>query len=38
MSVKMTYFVHSTTKDNEKEISSGWSDPELSELGKKQAT
>lgn len=31
MSVKTTYFVHGTTTDNEKEISSGWSDVELSE-------
>ncbi|MEK7494868.1 MAG: histidine phosphatase family protein [Patescibacteria group bacterium] len=37
MSVKITYFVHGTTTDNEKEISSGWSDVELSELGKKQS-
>src|SRR3989338_2524170 len=37
MSVKITYFVHGTTTDNEKDISSGWSDVELSELGKRQA-
>ena len=37
MSVKITYFVHGTTTDNEKEISSGWSDVELSELGVKQS-
>ncbi len=37
MSVKITYFVHGTTIDNEKEISSGWSDVELSELGIKQS-
>lgn len=37
MSVKITYFVHGTTIDNEKEISSGWSDVELSELGVKQS-
>jgi len=37
MSVKITYFVHSTTKDNEKGIASGWSDVGLSKLGKKQA-
>ncbi len=37
MSVKITYFVHGTTTDNEKNISSGWSDVELSELGKKQS-
>lgn len=35
--VKITYFVHGTTTDNEKEISSGWSDVELSELGIKQS-
>jgi len=37
MSVKITYFVHGTTIDNEKDISSGWSDVGLSELGKKQS-
>lgn len=37
MSVRITYFVHGTTTDNEKEISSGWSDVELSELGIKQS-
>ncbi len=36
MSIKITYFVHGTTTDNEKEISSGWFDAELSELGEKQ--
>lgn len=35
MSVKITYFVHGTTKDNEDKISSGWSDVELSDLGVK---
>lgn len=35
--VKITYFVHGTTTDNEKEISSGWFDIELSELGIKQS-
>lgn len=35
--VKITYFVHGTTTDNEKEISSGWFDVELSELGIKQS-
>ena len=35
--VKITYFVHGTTKDNEKEISSGWKDVELSEKGIKQS-
>ncbi|MEK7553833.1 MAG: histidine phosphatase family protein [Patescibacteria group bacterium] len=37
MSIKIIYFVHGTTTDNEKEISSGWSDVELSELGIKQS-
>ncbi|MFZ6015699.1 MAG: histidine phosphatase family protein [Patescibacteria group bacterium] len=37
MSVTITYFVHGTTTDNEKEISSGWSDVELSELGIQQS-
>ncbi|MBU0540347.1 histidine phosphatase family protein [Patescibacteria group bacterium] len=37
MSISITYFVHGTTIDNEKEISSGWSDVELSELGIKQS-
>ena len=37
MSIKITYFVHGTTTDNEKEISSGWKDVELSELGVKQS-
>lgn len=37
MSVKITYFVHGTTTDNEKEISSGWFDVGLSDLGVKQS-
>lgn len=37
MSVSITYFVHGTTIDNEKEISSGWFDVELSELGVRQS-
>lgn len=37
MAVKITYFVHGTTTDNEKEISSGWFNVGLSELGKKQS-
>ncbi len=37
MSVKITYFVHGTTTDNEKGLSSGWSDVEISELGIKQS-
>ncbi len=35
--IKITYYVHGTTIDNEKEVSSGWSDVELSELGRKQS-
>jgi alpha-ribazole phosphatase/probable phosphoglycerate mutase len=37
MVVKITYFVHGTTTDNQKDISSGWKDVELSELGVKQS-
>jgi len=37
MSINIIYFVHGTTTDNEKEISSGWKDVELSELGVKQS-
>lgn len=37
MAVNITYFVHGTTTDNEKEISSGWYDVELSEKGIKQS-
>ncbi len=37
MSIKITYFVHGTSIDNETEISSGWSDVGLSELGVKQS-
>lgn len=37
MSITITYFVHGTTTDNEKGISSGWSDAELSDLGVKQS-
>ena len=33
MSVKITYFVHGTTVDNENHISTGWNPGELSELG-----
>jgi len=36
--ITITYFVHGTTTDNEKNISSGWFDVELSELGVRQAT
>lgn len=37
MAVTITYFVHGTTTDNEKDISSGWFDVDLSELGRKQS-
>ncbi len=37
MTVKITYFVHGTTTDNENGISTGWLPGELSELGKKQS-
>jgi len=37
MATKITYFVHGTTTDNEKEISSGWHDVGLSEKGIKQS-
>lgn len=36
MSVEITYFVHGTTTDNEKDLSSGWNDVELSVLGEQQ--
>ena len=37
MKTKLSYFVHGTTVDNENNISSGWSDVELSDLGIKQS-
>jgi len=37
MSITVTYFVHGTTLDNQNEISSGWNDPNLSELGIEQS-
>lgn len=37
MAVAITYFVHGTTTDNEKDISSGWFDVGLSELGIQQS-
>ncbi len=37
MSVKITYFVHGTTTDNEQNISSGWKDVDLSALGVQQS-
>lgn len=36
MAVKITYFVHGTTTDNEEDKSSGWNDVKLSELGIQQ--
>ncbi|MDD5032204.1 MAG: histidine phosphatase family protein [Patescibacteria group bacterium] len=35
--IKITYFVHGTTTDNEKGLCTGWMPGELSELGIKQA-
>ena len=37
MTVKITYFVHGTTTDNESNLSSGWNDVQLSELGERQS-
>ena len=37
MSVKITYFVHGTTTDNENHIATGWAPGELSELGISQS-
>lgn len=37
MPIQITYFVHGTTTDNEKGISSGWFDAPLSELGRQQS-
>lgn len=37
MAISLVYFVHGTTLDNEKEISSGWSDVELSDKGVAQS-
>jgi broad specificity phosphatase PhoE len=37
MSINITYFVHGTSNDNENEISSGWSDTDLSALGVQQS-
>jgi broad specificity phosphatase PhoE len=35
--IKITYFVHGTTTDNEKGLSTGWNPGQLSDLGKKQS-
>ena len=37
MSVRITYFVHGTTTDNENDLATGWAQGELSEKGKTQA-
>ena len=37
MTTRITFFVHGTTTDNEKEISSGWFDVGLSKLGVRQS-
>jgi broad specificity phosphatase PhoE len=37
MSVEITYFVHGTTTDNERDLATGWLPGELSEVGKEQA-
>jgi len=36
-SIKITYFVHGTTSDNEKGLATGWTPGELSELGIEQS-
>lgn len=35
--VRITYFVHGTTVDNEMHLASGWNDTELSKLGIRQS-
>lgn len=37
MTVKITYFVHGTTTDNEQDLASGWKDVDLSDLGVQQS-
>lgn len=37
MAVRITYFVHGTTTDNEQDLATGWLPGNLSETGKKQA-
>jgi len=37
MSVKITYFVHGTTTDNEKDLATGWNPGKLSDLGVEQS-
>ncbi|MFA5047840.1 MAG: histidine phosphatase family protein [Patescibacteria group bacterium] len=37
MPIRIIYFVHGTTTDNEKDVSSGWFDVGLSDLGMRQS-
>lgn len=37
INVKITYFVHGTTTDNERELATGWAPGELSKLGIEQS-
>ena len=37
MGIKITYFVHGTTTDNEKHLATGWAQGELSEKGIEQS-
>lgn len=37
MPIKITYFVHGTTTDNEQDLATGWQGGELSELGRRQS-
>lgn len=37
VAVKITYFVHGTTTDNEQDLATGWAPGKLSELGIKQS-
>jgi len=37
MAIKITYFAHGTTTDNQKELATGWAQGELSDLGIKQS-
>jgi len=37
MSVRITYFVHATTTDNQSHLATGWLPGELSDLGREQA-
>ena len=37
MPIKITYFIHGTTTDNEQHLATGWADGELSALGVKQS-